>query len=93
MEQETRPALRKLKEERRRIDLIDQKLLALLNQRFGIALELGKVKRGMGKKIYDPVREREVLDNVNLKNKGPLKDQDLMKIFKTIIRVCRQGQT
>ncbi len=93
MEIETRSALKKLKEKRRRIDGIDRKLLTLLNQRLGTALELGEIKKGMGKKIYDPAREREVLDNVNLKNRGPLKEQDLMKIFKTIIKVCRQAQT
>ncbi len=93
MEKEIRSALKKLKEKRRRIDLIDRKLLTLLNQRLGTALELGKIKKAMGKKICDPAREREVLDNVNLKNRGPLKEQDLMKIFKTIIKVCRQAQT
>ncbi len=93
MEKETRSALRKLKEKRRRIDLIDQKLLTLLNQRLGVALELGKIKNKIGKKLYDPAREREVLANVNLKNKGPLREQDLARIFKTIIKVCRQAQT
>ncbi len=93
MEKETRSALKKLKEKRRRIDGIDQKLLILLNRRLGTALELGKIKKGMGKKIYDPAREREVLANVNLKNKGPLKERDLTRIFKTIIKVCRQAQT
>ncbi len=93
MERESRSALKKLKEKRRRIDLIDRKLLTLLNQRLGVALELGKIKKRIGKKIYDPGREKEVLENVNLKNRGPLKNQDLMKIFKTIIKVCRQSQT
>lgn len=93
MKKETPSALRILKEKRRRIDLIDQKLLTLLNQRLGVALELGKIKKKIGRKIYDPVREKEVLDNVNLKNRGPLQEQDLIRIFKTIIKVCRQAQT
>ncbi len=93
MKEETPSALRKLKEKRRNIDLIDQKLLTLLNQRLGVALELGKIKKKIGRKIYDPAREKEVLDNVNLKNRGPLQEQDLIRIFKTIIKVCRQAQT
>ncbi len=92
MEKETRSALRKLKEKRRRIDLVDQKLLTLLNQRLAIALELGKIKKGIGKKVYDPAREKEVLDNVNLKNRGPLKKQDLTRIFRAIIKICRNSQ-
>ncbi len=92
MKKEIRSGLKRLREKRRTIDLIDRKLLILLNQRLGIALELGKIKKEIGKKIYDPAREKEVLDNLTLKNKGPLKEKDLVRIFKTIIKVCRQAQ-
>jgi chorismate mutase len=46
----------------------------------------------MGKKIYDPVREKEILDRLKRKNKGFLKEEDLKKIFKTIMKMCRQSQ-
>jgi chorismate mutase/prephenate dehydratase len=86
----------RLRNRRRKIDLIDQKLLSLLNQRLRVALEIGKVKRKMGKKIYDPKREKESLERLRLKlrlrNKGLLKEKDLEKIFKTIISVCRRVQ-
>ena len=85
-----------LKRRRRKIDLIDRKLLSLLNQRLRIALEIGKVKKQMGTKIYDPKREKEVLERLRLrlrsKNKGLLKEKDLDKIFATIIKVCRRSQ-
>ncbi len=74
------------------MDLIDQKLLALLNQRLRVALEIGKIKKEMGKKIHDPEREREILNRLKQKKRGPLKEEDLRKIFKTIIKVCRQSQ-
>jgi len=86
----------KLKNRRRKIDLIDRKLLPLLNQRLRIAQEIGKVKKQMGEKIYDPKREKEVLERLRLRlrlrNKGPLKEKDLEKIFRTIISVCRGVQ-
>jgi len=81
-----------LKGKRRRIDLVDRKLLSLLNQRLRIALECGKIKNGMGKKIYDPRREAEVLTRLGMENRGPLKKEDLAKIFRTIIGVCRRSQ-
>ena len=84
--------LQNLKEKRKEIDLIDQKLLTLLNHRLRIALEIGKIKKEMGKKIDDPRREKEVLERLKLKNKGPLKDEDLKKIFTTIMKVCRKSQ-
>jgi chorismate mutase/prephenate dehydratase len=84
--------LQKLKKKRKELDLLDQKLLTLLNQRLRIALEIGKIKKGIGKKIYDPKREKEVLDRLKRKNQGLLKEEDLKKIFARIIKVCRKSQ-
>ncbi len=75
----------KLRKKRKELDLIDHKLSTLLNQRFRIALEIGK-------KIYDPRREEEILKRLKLKNRGPLKEEDLIKIFTTILRGCRRSQ-
>ena len=83
---------RKLKKKRKEINLLDLKLLTLLNQRLRMALEIGKIKKEMGKKIDDPRREKEVLERLKLKNKDPLKDEDLKKIFTTIMKVCRKSQ-
>lgn len=93
MKKRTRSDLsQKLKKKRKEINLLDLKLLTLLNQRLRMALEIGKIKKGMGKKIDDPRREKEVLERLKLKNKGPLKDEDLKKIFTTIMKVCRKSQ-
>jgi len=86
----------KLRDRKRKIDLIDPKLLSLLSQRLRIASEIGKIKKQLGTKIYDPKREKQVLERLRLRlklrNKGPLKEGDLEKISTTIIKVCRQSQ-
>ncbi len=93
MKKEVRSHLsRKLIKRRKELDLINQKLLTLLNQRLRITLEIGKVKKEMGKKIYDTEREKEILDRLKRKNRGPLKEKDLRKIFTTIMKVCRESQ-
>jgi chorismate mutase len=92
MKKETRSDLKKLKEKRREIDLLDHKLIVLLNRRLRTALETGKIKKRMGKKIYDPRREKEILDRLRRKNRGPLNEKDLKKIFTTIIKICRKSQ-
>jgi chorismate mutase len=46
----------------------------------------------MGEKRYNPMREKEVLERVILKNKGPLKEGGLRKIFMAIMEVCRKSQ-
>jgi len=87
---------KELKKKRREIDLIDRKLLSLLNQRLHIALEIGKIKKQMGTKTYDPKREKEILERLRLRlrsrKKTLLEEKDLEKIFRTIISVCRKTQ-
>ena len=46
---------------RKRIDLLDESLVRLLNARAACALEIGRLKREMGIAIYQPAREAEVL--------------------------------
>jgi chorismate mutase len=84
--------LQKLSDRRREIEIIDRKLLPLLNQRLRIALECGKIKKEMGKNIHDPKREAEVIKRLRMENRGPLKTEDLEKIFKIIIGICRRSQ-
>ncbi len=93
MRKESRPDFsQKLKESRRELDLLDQKLLTLLNRRLRISLNIGKIKKGIGKKIYDAERERAILNRLKRKNRGPLRERDLKEIFSAIIRVCRKSQ-
>lgn len=82
-----------LKEKRRTIDRLDRQLVILLNQRLRVALQVGKIKKRMGEKIYDPSREKEILTRLEVKNRGPLTNQDLIKIFRMIIKICRASQT
>jgi len=82
----------KLIKRRKKLDRINQELLTLLNRRLRLTLEIGKIKREMGKKIHDTEREREILDRLKRKNRGPLKEEDLRKIFTMIMKVCRQSQ-
>ena len=84
--------LQKLTKRRKKLDLINEELLTLLNQRLRITLEIGKVKKEMGKKIYDAKREREILERLSRRNRGPLNEVDLRKIFMTIMKVCRESQ-
>jgi chorismate mutase/prephenate dehydratase len=86
-------SLQTLKRRRKQIDLIDQKLLSLLNHRLSIALKIGKIKRERREKIYNPKRENEILERLNLLNRGPLRREDLKKIFKKIMIVCRKSQS
>ncbi|HEX5475394.1 MAG TPA: chorismate mutase [Vicinamibacterales bacterium] len=75
---------------RRRIDLIDEHLVRLLNARSACALEIGRVKRHAGLEIYQPTRETAVLDHVARVNTGPLDAAAVRRLFERIIDEARR---
>jgi chorismate mutase-like protein len=77
---------------RKKIDEIDEKLVALLSERARAAVEIGKLKRNTSMPIYEPDRERVVFDNVREANRGPLPGRDLVRIYERIIDVMRNIQ-
>jgi chorismate mutase len=74
---------------RKRIDLLDESLVRLLNARAACALEIGRLKREMGIPIYQPDREKDVLNHVQALNSGPLDDQVIKRLFERIIDEAR----
>lgn len=77
---------------RRKIDEVDQKVLALLNERAGYVLNLAPLKRQQQVPIYEPNREREVIDNMRRRNQGPLGDEAVRHIFEAIMAEMRAVQ-
>lgn len=77
---------------RKRIDLIDQKLLNLLSKRAQEAQRIGRIKAKSGEQVFVSDREREVLDAVIDRNKGPLSDEAVEDIYQTILTACRSLQ-
>ena len=78
-----------LEDLRKRIDLLDESLVRLLNARAACALEIGRIKREMGLPIYQPTRETEVLRNVQEHNNGPLDQAAIKRLFERIIDEAR----
>jgi chorismate mutase-like protein len=77
---------------RKKIDELDRRLVALLNERARAAVEIGKLKRDTSIPIYEPDRERMVFENVQQANPGPLPGRDLVRIYERIIDVMRNIQ-
>ena len=78
-----------LEDLRKRIDLLDESLVRLLNSRAACALEIGRLKREMAIPIYQPEREAEVLKNVQRVNTGPLDQEAIKRLFERIIDEAR----
>jgi len=77
---------------RRRIDEVDVRLLALLNERTAIVEEIGRVKQELELPIYEPKREEDVYRNVLSNNQGPLPAEAVQRVFERIIDEMRQVQ-
>lgn len=77
---------------RRKIDDLDRKLAALLNERASAAAEIGRLKRNTRLPIYEPDREKEVIANVQRASAGPLTARDLAQIYERIMDVMRSIQ-
>ena len=75
---------------RRRIDVLDRRIVTLLNDRADLARQAGRVKDENGRRaVRDPEREREVLLRVSMANAGPTPQADLLAIFKRLFAVAR----
>jgi chorismate mutase/prephenate dehydratase len=74
---------------REQIDAVDQVLLEALNQRAKLVLEVGRVKHGDGSAVYEPSRERRIVDGLTAANPGPFPDAGLAPVFREIISATR----
>ena len=75
---------------RRRIDALDRRIVALLNERAELGREVGRAKLASGRRaITDPEREREVLLRVSMANAGPLPQAELLAIYRRLIAATK----
>ena len=84
-----------IEELRSRIDVIDEKLVRLLNVRVACAVEVGRVKHDLGLPIYQPEREGQVLARVKESAtalSGPLTAEAVVRIFERIIDEARRAE-
>lgn len=76
---------------RRRIDALDRRIVALLNERARLAREAGQAKSESGwRVIRDAEREREILLRVSMANEGPLPQADLLALYRRLFSATRE---
>lgn len=85
-----------LSQVRRKIDAIDQTIEELISARAEQAIEVARIKTDDHNKkghFYRPEREAQVLREVIARNKGPLSDEAMEKIFREIMTGCLSLQS
>ena len=79
---------------RAQIDAIDEKIHALINDRARLAQQVGISKTQEGKTVdfYRPEREAQVLRMAKERNNGPLRDEEVLRLFREIMSACLAQQ-
>src|ERR1700748_99284 len=73
------------------IDRVDEVLVRLLNERARCACEIGRIKKQQNVEVYQPDREKQVLDHVcSIAIDGPLDPEAIVRLFERIIDEARR---
>jgi len=80
------PADQRLAADRAKIDAVDRRVVALLNERAILVRDIGRIKQQSGAAVNDPTRVAEVLRRVAGANRGPLPHAQLQRIYEVIVR-------
>lgn len=84
---------KKLDSLRKKVDAIDSEILDALSRRASIVCEIGQIKRESGAEVYDPVREKLLLDRLVNRNKGRFPSHALRVVFGEILSASRAIQS
>ena len=76
------------------IDSVDSRIQELLNERARFAQLVGISKSASGKAVdfYRPEREADVLRKALKRNKGPLRNEEIARLFREIMSACLAQQ-
>jgi len=75
-----------LEDLRAQLNRINHELLRLLNERAEVSCAIGEIKEKQGVPKFDPVREKDMLDELTRLNPGPFRDAEIKHIFKEIFK-------
>ena len=85
--EESKPAWKpdSIESHRARMDRINLEILKLISERASHANEIGRIKHSSGAPVYQPAREREVIEAMVAANPGPLSaEQKPMLVFEPL---------
>ncbi len=90
----SKPADADLAEIRQCINEIDEQLQSLINERAKYAQKVGLAKGDLAQAVdyYRPEREAEILRTIKKRNEGPLRDEEMLRLFREIMSACLAQQ-
>src|SRR5699024_11510352 len=82
----------KLQAYRDEIVEINDEILKIISKRGKLAQQIGKEKSKQGTTVYDPQREKEMINILLDKNEGPFNDNVIKQLFKEIFKASTDLQ-
>lgn len=78
---------------RRRIDLLNEEIIAKISERVEVAMEVGRIKRKHIRPVLDQTREDEVLAQIRrVAGNHNLDESAVERVFREIIELCTGAQ-
>lgn len=74
---------------RRKIDTLDAQILANINARLRLVAQVSAVKGRFDLPVYDPTREKKIFAELRRRNRGPLTDDAMRRIFGELFSISR----
>jgi monofunctional chorismate mutase len=78
----------KLQQARLNIDELDKQIMDLLDKRFDLSIEVGKIKQANSTQVLDTNREQIILDKITKYSHSP----QISTIYKTIMNESKSLQ-
>ena len=85
--QSSDPTVRRL---RREISRVDRTILAVINTRIELVARLKDHKARTGLPFVDPDRERELIEELDRMNHGPLSPEGLRELYLTLLDLTKR---
>lgn len=79
-----------LEELRKKIDILDEKVLFLLNERMKIVKEIGRIKKLSQEELHKPEREKAIIQKLSQLSEEKaynFDEEDLTALYKEIFKI------
>ena len=84
------PLIRRLREQ---VSDNDRALVDAINRRLELVAQMWDYKRSRGLEVIDPEREQWMLRYLSRANRGPLSQQGLEELFRTVLELTKEELT
>lgn len=71
--------------QRRKLDELDDVIIAKLLERFEVTKEIGKIKQMHNIEVFQPEREKAIIESIKLRLEGYDDIEAIINIYKTIM--------